>query len=263
MNDLNTDTANSKIAELQKALEEAQSRENALKEELEKEKELNEIKSRFISMASHEFRTPLSTIMSSAYLISRYTKEEQQSNREVHLGHIVSCSNMLTQIMDDFLSVEKLEAGKISLRQIDVDIPSLITGITENIQAILKDGQTIKYDHSGEEMANTDPNLLKHIITNLISNAIKFSHENQPILIRTENANGVLKLSVEDKGVGISTDNMTHLFERFYRGDNVDYIQGTGLGLHIVSKYVEMMNGSVQVASILNAGSTFTIQLPQ
>lgn len=234
-------------------------RTRSLSEALEKEKELNELKSRFVSIASHEFRTPLSTILSSAYLISKYTQAEEQGNRDKHIARIVSSVNMLNDILNDFLSVGKIEEGKIQLRISEFNFRDVITGLINEINTILKPGQQIHYTHTGNEVAMLEPSLIRHIIMNLLSNAIKFSPENSPINISTVHEPGRLVLTVEDKGLGISDEDKTHLFGRFFRGSNVSNIQGTGLGLHIVAKYAELMNGTVTCNSELNKGTSFII----
>lgn len=226
---------------------------------LEKEKELSELKSRFVSMASHEFRTPLSTVLSSAYLISKYTDKEEHPKREKHVQRIVSSVNMLTDILNDFLSVGKIEEGKIQVRYTNFDIKQNILHIINELNGLFKNGQTIAYHHEGDSMVTLDPGLLKHIVMNLLSNAIKFSPENSGIEMDSVQTDGMLTLAVKDNGLGISEEDQQHLFERFFRGANVTNIQGTGLGLNIVSKYTELMNGSIQCKSSTGAGTTFTL----
>jgi PAS domain S-box-containing protein len=234
-------------------------RTQSLMEALEKEKELNELKSRFVSMASHEFRTPLSTILSSAYLVSQYTSTDDQPKRDKHLQRIISSVNLLTDILNDFLSVGKIEEGKISVRFASVEIPHLVNELVGEIQPILKTGQNLLYKHTGQNEAILDMTLLKHIVINLVSNAIKFSPEGGIINIATDISAGTFTLSVKDGGIGISEEDRVHLFERFFRGANAINIQGTGLGLNIVSKYVELMNGNITCDSELNKGTHFTI----
>jgi len=226
---------------------------------LEKEKELGELKSRFVSMASHEFRTPLSTVLSSAYLIEKYTTTEDQPKRDKHLQRIISAVSMLTDILNDFLSVGKIEEGKIQVRFSRFNIEELVTAITEEIINTLKKQQEIKYRHEGNPVTILDPSLLKHIVMNLVSNAAKFSPEKSPIEIATTCHDNRVTLSVKDNGIGISAEDQKHLMERFFRGANAGNIQGTGLGLHIVSKYAELMNGIVECRSELGKGTEFII----
>lgn len=234
--------------------------EDELQQALEKEKELGELKSRFVSMASHEFRTPLSTILTSAYLIEQYTGAQDQPKRQVHLQRILSAVNMLTDILNDFLSVGKIEEGKIQVRNSHFMLPDLITAINTEMQQSLKKEQIIHYTHEGLPEVWMDSNLLKHIIMNLLSNASKFSGETAPIEVHSCRHEDQLAILVTDHGIGIAPEDQQHLMERFFRGANAVNIQGTGLGLHIVSKYAELMNGKVDCRSELNKGTTFTIR---
>jgi PAS domain S-box-containing protein len=233
--------------------------EDELRAALEKEKELNELKSRFVTMASHEFRTPLSTVLSSAYLIDKYTTSEEQDKRERHLQRIISSVNMLTTILNDFLNVGKIEEGKIQVHPVTFNVKNSIGDIIEEIKNTLKKGQQIVYEHKGKEESFLDPSLLKHIILNLVSNAGKFSPEDSRVEIKTKNQEGTLTVTVKDNGIGISKEDQKHLMERFFRGANAGNIQGTGLGLHIISKYAELMNGKVKCKSILDKGTSFEI----
>ncbi len=243
-------------AELEQKVEE---RTLSLSQALEKEKELNELKSRFVSMASHEFRTPLSTILSSAYLVSKYSTTEGQPKRDKHINRIVSSVNMLNDTLNDFLSVGKIEEGRIQIRPVEFNIEEHIKGQLREMQTIVKKGQRLMYNHTGNNMSYLDPSLLSHIIMNLLSNAIKFSPEESEIMVATINTGDSLRLSIKDSGLGISEADQEHLFERFFRGTNVTNIQGTGLGLHIVSKYAELMNGTISYHSEIGKGTEFII----
>ncbi len=230
-----------------------------LEASLKKEKELSELKSRFVTTASHEFRTPLSTVLSSAYLVEKYTADKDQLKREKHLRHITSSVEMLTSILNDFLSVGKIEEGKINVKPVACNIKEFITAAIQELDAGLKENQEIRYIHKGGTGVTLDPTLMKHILMNLVSNASKFSPENGLIEIGTTLKKGQLLLYVKDNGIGITPDDQKHLAERFFRGSNVSGIQGTGLGLHIVSKYAALLNGSMQCKSEPGRGSTFTI----
>ncbi|MEP6794134.1 MAG: HAMP domain-containing sensor histidine kinase, partial [Saprospiraceae bacterium] len=223
------------------------------------EKELGELKSRFVTMASHEFRTPLSTVLSSAYLIQKYVNTEDQSKREKHLDRIVSSVTMLTGILNEFLSMGKIEEGKIQMRLVAFNVEECIMPILSEIENNLKNQQKLVYKHRGDEMVVLDLSLFKHIIFNLLSNASKFSPEVSTIEMETVLEDHVLSLMVRDHGIGISKEDQKHLMERFFRGSNVANIRGTGLGLHIVSKYAELMNGEVKCQSELGKGTEFTI----
>ncbi len=235
--------------------------EEDLKTALEKANELSELKSNFVSMASHEFRTPLSTVLSSAYLIEKYSSTDEQPKREKHLHRIISSVNMLTDILNDFLSVGKIEEGKIQVKLSEFNIENFVALIVEEIKDNLKKKQEISYEHEGNPEVVLDPSLLKHIVMNLVSNASKFSPENTCIEMKTSVNDKQFTLSVKDHGIGISKVDQQHLAERFFRGTNAGNIQGTGLGLHIVSKYAELMNGSLTYQSELGKGTEFIITL--
>lgn len=230
---------------------------------LRKAKELNELKSKFVSIASHEFRTPLSTILSSVQLISQYRESSEQDKRERHVQRIVSSINMLTDIINDFLSVGKIEEGKIQVHVQEFNVREYILQVIKELKSICKEGQRIDYSHQGDEQVQTDPTLFKHILINLLSNAVKFSPEHAPISITTQKLSGQLKLSVKDHGIGIPAPDQQHLFELFYRASNADHIQGTGLGLHIIKRYTELLNGEIRCNSVVGKGTEFGLALYQ
>jgi len=243
------------VTELKKAAEE-------ILFSLEKERNLNEMKSKFVSIASHEFRTPLSTILSSVTLIDKYKNEEDSEKRTKHIERIKSSVKNLTEILNDFLSLEKLEAGKIETHLSTFDLVDFAKELSEELQALSKAGQEIIYTHSGEQrMVTLDKQLLRNICINLLNNAIKYSPENNRIEFRSS-INGSIELEVSDEGIGIPDEDQTHLFERFFRAANVTAIQGTGLGLNIVKRYVQLLNGNINFASRVNKGTTFKIQFP-
>jgi len=248
--------------QLRKALEELEISKEELTIALGKEKELGDLKSRFVSMASHEFRTPLSTILSSAFLVKHYDTEQDQPIRNKHIQRIVNNVSLLTDTLNDFLSVGKIEEGKIQVRNAEFDIEEHFNTVIQEMQGIVKDNQVINYRHNGEKKLVLDPSLIKHIVMNLLGNAIKFSKSDSLIEIETTKSDGKFTLLVKDNGIGMSEEDQQHLFERFYRGGNVSNIQGTGLGLHIVQKYSEMMNGNISCSSELNKGTTFTVIFP-
>lgn len=230
---------------------------------LNKEKELSELKSRFVSMASHEFRTPLSTILSSAFLVNQYINTEDQPKRSKHIQRIISSVTLLTEVLNDFLSVGKIEEGGVTVRSNTFDMQLHTTAIIQEMQDLVQEGQKIEYEHKGPSKVKLDPSLIKHILLNLLGNAIKFSGKHAVIRVNTLQKGHIIKLEVSDSGIGISEEDQQHLFERFFRGTNVSNIQGTGLGLHIVSKYAELMNGKITCKSELNKGTTFTVTFLQ
>ncbi len=227
---------------------------------LEKEKELGQLKSRFVSMASHEFRTPLSAVQLSASLIEKYAQPFDNENIRKHVSKIKNAVGNLTTILNDFLSLEKLEAGKVEPSFIDFDLVKLSEEITEEMQMIAKQNQNIIYQHTGTASAvSLDPNLLKNCILNLIANAIKYSGENTFIEFNTEINDHNCVVTIKDNGIGIPETDQKHLFEAFFRAHNTGNISGTGLGLNIVARYANLMKGKVNFNSQLNKGTLFTI----
>lgn len=230
-----------------------------LEQALVKEKELNELKTRFVSMASHEFRTPLSTILSSATLIGKYTTQENQEKREKHIGRIQSSVGYLTDILEEFLSIGRLEEGYVHLHFIRLDWVNLLEEVIHEVNSLLQQGQRIAFAHQGESALLFDKSLLRKIMINLISNASKFSSEGSTIQVNSIRTAASFVVTVKDQGIGISEDDQKHLCERFFRGANAINIQGTGLGLHIVAKYVELLKGKITIQSKLGEGTTIQL----
>lgn len=247
---------------LKEALQKLEKSQLELSEALDKEKQLSEIKSRFVSMASHEFRTPLSTVLSSASLLSRYTTTEEQDKRNRHVEKIKNSVNHLNDILEDFLSLGKLSEGKVETHCTEFDLEGFLDDIMEEMKGLLKKGQTFVYEHKGEKLAYSDKKLLKNIIINLVSNAIKFSDEGKPITVKSGIGDGLMKIAVADKGIGISEQDQQHLYSSFYRAKNATNIQGTGLGLHIVKRYLELLGGEIDLDSKVESGTCFTITIP-
>ncbi len=248
------DRVEQRTAELREA-------EHSVREALEKERELHTLKSRFVSMASHEFRTPLTTIMGSADLIGRYALGDERV--EKHVARIRSKVREMTAMLNEFLSIERIELGQVNVNLAEFDIVHHCIEQIEELRGLAKPGQSIDYDHNGDERTITsDRAMLGHVITNLVTNAVKYSPEQAPIELSTRIGNGMLTITVEDRGMGIPKEDQQHLFERFFRGSNVMTVQGTGLGLHIVKRYLDLLGGTISFVS--EPGRTlFTVQLPQ
>ena len=247
--------------ELEKAMDALSKSKEEIQKSLEKEMELNEMKSKFVTVASHEFRTPLSTILSSATLISRYKLTEENDKRVKHINRIKSSVENLTEILDDFLSLSKLEEGIIKYHETSVDLIHFCEEMTEEMSSICKDGQKIVYEHFGSaDELLLDKQLLRNVVINLLSNAIKFSPEHSQIEFKTI-INNHLEIEIKDSGIGIPDKDQKYLFDRFFRASNANNIQGTGLGLHIVKKYVELMGGNINFKSTFGQGTTFMINL--
>lgn len=230
---------------------------------LEKEKELGQLKSRFVSMASHEFRTPLSAVQLSASLIEKYAQPYDNENIRKHVAKIKGAVGTLTSILNDFLSLEKLEAGKVEVSCTPFDLVKFSEEITEELQLLAKQNQSIIYQHTGvTSMANLDQNLVRHCVINLIGNAIKYSGENTFIEFNTEIGPGQCIITIKDNGIGIPEADQKHLFEAFFRAHNTGNIPGTGLGLNIVARYAGLMKGHIDFKSNINKGTLFTITFP-
>ena len=222
---------------------------------------MGELKSRFVTMASHEFRTPLSAILSSVSLIGKYTTSDEQEKRNKHIERIKSSVVNMTEILNNFLSIGKLEEGQVQCNPSLMDIEEFVKGIVEDVKTLLKSGQIISYTHiEGVTLVDLDKQLLKNILLNLVSNAIKYSPEDKKIDITTSHRDKKLSIKVIDQGIGISEIDQKYLFERFFRAKNAENIQGTGLGLNIVKKYAELMNAEISLISELDSGSTFSVE---
>ncbi len=234
-----------------------------IRKTLQKEKEINELKSRFISMASHEFRTPLSVILSSTNLIERQNAPEQEDKRIKYVNTIKSSVKNLVAILNDFLSLSKLEEGKVKAEPTLFDFIDFSKSLVEEIEGIKKNGQVINIVNSESPIqVNLDPKLLKHIVHNLLVNAIKYSEENKSTTLKIDTKNTKLFIEITDQGIGIPEEDQHYLFQRFYRAKNATNFEGTGLGLNIVRQYTELMGGTIDFQSKLNEGTTFIVELP-
>ncbi len=237
--------------------------EDQMREALEKANVLNDMKSRFISMASHEFRTPLSTILSSLNLMIRYYELNQGDKLRVHAKKIKSAIANLTEILEYFLSVEKLESGKVKVEHSSFNIKEFTTDFVNEIQDMVEDNLRINLFETLEETdVITDKKIFRTILQNLLSNAVKYSPGGGQISVRLSNTNHIIELKVSDEGMGIPEKDQPFLFDRFYRAENASNIQGTGLGLNIIKKYIELLGGDITFQSELGKGTTFTIHLP-
>ena len=236
--------------------------EQSLYSSIDQERKLNELKSRFLAMASHEFRTPLSTILSSVFLLENYNGEMYEQNKHHHIERIKRTINMLTESLNDFLRLGRLEEGRIKLVLTDTCVKEYVAEIVKEIQTVMKAGQEIQYVHEGIDLhVLLDRNLTRGILLNLLSNAGKYSPENAVVFLATALSEERLFIRVRDTGLGIPAEEREHVFDRFFRAVNALHIEGTGLGLHIVKKYVELMNGSIDFKSD-DTGTTFTVEIP-
>jgi PAS domain S-box-containing protein len=249
---------------LQEALNDLEKSQTELRDALLKEKELHEMKSRFVTMASHEFRTPLTTILSSVSLISKYVKENEQLHRDKHIQRIKNSVFSLTEILNDVLSLGKLDEGKVVAQLEEINLCEILQAAVNDMDLILKPNQKIEVHCQKNQKVKADIILLQRVLVNLLSNAIKFSFDETNIsieVIRNSELNEV-QVNIANQGIGIPDSEKDKLFDRFYRANNASNIQGTGLGLSIVKRCLELMNASVSFTSIENSTTTFTIHLP-
>ncbi|SEW13287.1 His Kinase A (phospho-acceptor) domain-containing protein [Kaistella antarctica] len=235
----------------------------AIQNALETEQELNDLKSRFISMASHEFRTPLSAILTSAILIGKQNGQGKEEKREKYLAQIERNVNNLTVILNDFLSLSKLEEGKLVAIPERFDLVSYSEKLVKEINMNLKKGQIINVSSLSVDLfVQLDVKLLNHILNNLLSNAIKYSPEESIINLHISKDEENAVIEITDPGIGIPLEEQKHLFLRFFRAKNAANIEGTGLGLNIVKQYTELMDGTIQFKSEIDSGTTVWVSLP-
>ena len=247
---------------LKEALQRLEQSQQELSEALDKERQLNEIKSRFVAMASHEFRTPLSTVLSSASLLSKYNRTEEQDKRNRHIEKIKGSVKHLNDLLEDFLSLGKLDEGKVGASFGEFNLQDLLQDTVDEMKGLLKKGQCIQYSHQGTDIIDSDKKLVKNVMINLISNASKFSAEETVIHVRSQVNGETVLIEVRDEGIGISEEDQQHLFSSFFRGKNAVNIQGTGLGLHIVKRYLDLLRGEVSLKSQLGQGTSITFTIP-
>ena len=232
------------------------------KNALAKERELNELKSRFVSIASHEFRTPLSAIQTSAILIGKLKEVGKGEKRNKYVTQIKKNVKQLVVILNDLLSISKLEEGKIEAKNELLDLVDFSKLLIEEISITKKiEKKIILLTPDNPILFHFDPKLMHHILLNLISNAIKYSQEN--IHIKIKESNQYISLEVQDFGIGIPEEEQHRVFEPFFRAKNAQNIQGTGLGLNIVKQYVVLMNGFIDFESEINKGATFLVKWPK
>jgi PAS domain S-box-containing protein len=230
---------------------------------LEKEKELGELKSSFISMTSHEFRTPLTAILGSAELLENYSHKWTEEKKLSYIHRIQSNVKHLVQLLEDVMLIGKAEARKIEFKPSPIDLVQFCLVVVEELQLTTGSQHKIDFTVRGTCIdACMDEKLLRHILTNLLSNAIKYSPQGGVVDFELSFGDGVAIFLVKDRGLGIVEEDLQRLFESFYRAKNVGKIPGTGLGLAIVKKSVESHGGAIAVTSEIDVGTKFTVTLP-
>jgi two-component system, sensor histidine kinase and response regulator len=230
---------------------------------LEREKELNSLKSRFISMASHEFKTPLTTIALSCNLLQRYSDRMPPEKRQEELQVIMRTVEYMSELLENVLVISRHEAGKIAFHPEPLDVLAFCQRLIERFQAMHEATHTLSFSGRVQhEQLLLDAKLLEHILSNLLTNAVKYSPDGGQVTLTVTEDNESISFCVEDQGIGMSAADQRLLGESFHRGENVGNIKGTGLGLFIVKQFVELHSGSLQVHSKLKAGATVTVSLP-
>jgi PAS domain S-box-containing protein len=249
---------------LQEEIAKRKEAEESANASLEVEKQLNHLKSRFVSTASHEFRTPLTGILSSVTLIDKYAAPEHEEKRTKHINIIKSSVKNLTNILNDFLSLSKLESGNIRCEPNEFNLPKLVKETIEEVFHTLKSGQKIDLTVHVEDGFTVfqDEKMLKNVVINLISNASKYSAEKQSIEIIISAEEQHFLIQVKDHGIGIPKSDYANMFDRFFRASNSTAYQGTGLGLNITRKNVELMQGEIYFESEEHVETIFTLKLP-
>ena len=230
---------------------------------LEKEKELSELKSRFVSMTSHEFRTPLATILSSAELLEQYgarlpAEEKQELYQSIRTG-----VDRMTRMLDNVLVIGRAEAQMLEFKPAQTDLAAFCGGLADEMRRLAGANQSLDYSYEGARgPVNVDERLLRHVLSNLISNAFKYSPQGGAVRFRVSVDNGTAAFEVKDSGIGIPPEDHPRVFETFHRARNVGNISGTGLGLAIVKKSLDLHGGSIRFDSMPGRGTRFEVTIP-
>lgn len=234
-----------------------------LREALKAEKKLNELKTKFLSLVSHEFKTPLTSILTSTSLLSKYTETEQQDKRDKHIGTIKSKVKYLDNILTDFLSIERLDSGKVNYNMTTFPLSKLVNEVVYDANTLLKEGQRIKYPENIDGInVDFDEKIMALALSNLVHNAIKYSPEHTEIELRVTSIGNRLYIDIVDKGLGIPPEDQPFIFDRYFRASNVLTVQGTGIGLNIVQQHIRNLGANLTFESKLGEGSTFTLNIP-
>ncbi|MBR8826861.1 MAG: PAS domain S-box protein [Gomphosphaeria aponina SAG 52.96 = DSM 107014] len=236
--------------------------EEEIEKALSREKELNSLKTRFITMTSHEFRTPLAVISSSAGILNTFGDKLSEAKKREHIQIIENYVQHITELLEDILTINRTETGNLDFKPETFELLGVCQNLVAEMQLSTNQHTIVFTPHCDELNVYLDKKILRQILINLLSNGIKYSPNGGEINFVLNTYNSIIKFKIKDRGIGISPADMKHLFESFYRGGNVEQIQGTGLGLAIVKKCVEVHRGKVTVASKINVGTTFTVTLP-
>lgn len=251
------------VAKLKREIKRRKEAEAKIKSALYKERELNELKTKFLSLVSHEFKTPLSGILTSATLVGKYQTLKDQNKRNKHLETIIGEVKHLSTILDDFLSIERMEKGKEVYKLVDFSLSNVVNEVVYNANMLLKSGQKINYPQNIEDVTvYQDKKIMTLALTNLLYNAVKYSPEDSEIDLKVDFTGNKIRFRISDQGIGIPEKDQKHIFERYFRAENVLLDHGTGIGLNIVQGHLENLGGSISFKSEENKGSTFIVEFP-
>jgi signal transduction histidine kinase len=235
-----------------------------LQQRFAQEKELSDLKLRFFSMVSHEFRTPLSIILGSAQMLTSSHRTWSDDRTLKNLRRIQSSAKVMTQLLNDILTLTRAEAGKLECKPETLDLEAFCLNLIEDFQALESVNHSLIFLSDGQVThADLDERLLYSTLSNLISNAIKYSPANSTVQLRLSRISDSVIFQIHDEGAGIALEDQPSLFEPFYRGQNATAIAGTGLGLAVVKKCVDLQGGTIEVESENGKGTTFTVTVPQ
>jgi len=229
---------------------------------LARERELSELKSRFVAMASHEFRTPLAAILSSIELLDGYGARLPDQERREIVGRVKNAVARMNKMVEQVLLTSRLESGRFSFEPMPRSIPDLLVQVATEMDSANDQASRIAMQCDGiDGLRQVDAKLVTHILVNLLGNALKYSLPDSPVTCVAAAHGDRLNLQVSDQGIGIPAADLPRLFESFHRGANVGHVQGTGIGLHIVKECVELHRGTIEVESVLGQGTTFRVSL--
>jgi signal transduction histidine kinase len=245
-----------------------------IRRSLELERQLSELKSRLIANVSHEFRTPLSVILSSSELLQTYSDIWSEEKKNSHFQRIKSAIDYMTKLVSDVSVIGQAEAGKLSINPVPLELVQFCRDLVEERQITAGDRYQISFETNRDRLEVTiDDKILEHILLNLLSNALKYSPEGGRIEFKLtlkesestpeESPHEAIVISIQDPGIGIPPEDLPNLFKSFQRATNVGTIRGTGLGLSIVRKCVDLLEGQIEIKSEIGRGTTVTVTLPR
>lgn len=234
-----------------------------LKDALSEEKELNQLKSHFVSMVSHEFRNPLNSISGMAQILKAYGDHLSPEKKADVFEQLQRNVSKMTNLLDDVLVISRKDLGKLKLNPAPLELETFCRSLISEIQTVFNHKQLINFTYQGEQPeVNLDPKLLHHVLTNLLANACKYSPKDSVIDFEVYCQSREIIFKIGDRGIGIPESDIPSLFNSFYRASNSQGFQGTGLGLAIAKEYVELHQGAIAVDSQLEVGTTFTVTIP-